>query len=117
MAKGKAGGGIRSKNVVRKPVRTGQQRERVRPSGTAQIGQAQGNHITKQGSTSYGGISPFRAGQGFPSEPGNTIAAKTVCGPGGSRTVMKSGSQATQGAPNPGQPMQPKGPIFPGWEK
>ena len=114
MAKGKAGGGIRSKNVVRKPVRTGQQRERIRPSGVAQIGQRQGNHITEQGATSYGGIG-LRAGQGFPSELGNTIAARTVCCPGGSRTIHRSGSQATQGAVNPGQPMQPKGEIFPGF--
>jgi hypothetical protein len=35
---------------------------------------------------------------------GNKLAAKTVCGPGGSRDVHKSGSQGQQGAPAPGNP-------------
>jgi len=33
---------------------------------------------------------------------GNEVATNTVCGPGGSRTVMRSGSQSTHGAVNPG---------------
>jgi hypothetical protein len=35
---------------------------------------------------------------------GQTVAYSTVCGPGGSRTVMKSGGQGMHGAPAPGNP-------------
>jgi hypothetical protein len=39
-----------------------------------------------------------------------------VCGPGGSRTVHRTGSQGTQGAVDRGQPMPAKE-LWPGWEK
>ena len=117
MKRSSAGGGYGSKQHVTKHVRTGAPRERVRPSGVAQIGQRQGDHITDHGATGYGGINPFGAGKGYPSEPlGNEVAAKTVCGPGGSRTIHARGSQGVQGAPAQGNPM-PKGELFPGWGK
>jgi hypothetical protein len=112
----KPGGGIKSRNVAEKGVRTGAPRERIRHSGVAQIGQRVGNHVTNQGATGYGGINPFGAGQGYPSELGNTLAARTVCGPGGSREVMRSGSQGMTGAPAKGNP-KPAGTLFPGWER
>jgi hypothetical protein len=62
--------GIKSRNLVHKPVRTGAPRERIRHAGVAQIGQRQGNHVTNKGSTGYGGVSLI-AGTGFPSELGN----------------------------------------------
>jgi hypothetical protein len=118
MAKGhKAAGGIKSRNVVKKPVRVGQPRERIRHSGVAQIGQRVGDHVTNQGATGYGGINPFGAGQGYPSELGNSLAAATKCGPGGSREVMRSGSQGMTGAPAQGNPMPKAKALFPGWEK
>jgi hypothetical protein len=113
----KPGGGAKGKNVVKKPVRVGAARERIRPSGVAQIGQRVGDHVTNQGATGYGGINPFGAGQGYPSELGNTLAARTVCGPGGSREVMRSGSQGMTGAPAPGNPMPKAKALWPGWEK
>jgi hypothetical protein len=115
MAKGnhRAAGGPQSRVNVEPGYRHGQQKKRTIPAGVAQIGQRQGNHITERGSTGYGGVDLF-AGQGYPSKLGNRVAVETTCGPGGSREVMKSGSQGLQGAPNPGNPM-PVGEIFPGF--
>jgi hypothetical protein len=48
MAKSKSGAGIKSKNVVRKPVRTGAGANRQLSAGVAQLGQRQGNHVTHQ---------------------------------------------------------------------
>jgi hypothetical protein len=105
MSKGSGGGGYGSKPHVTKPVRTGAPRERIRPTGVAQLGQRQGNHFTEGGAkqSGYGGVPIFGAGQGYASELGNAKAAATVCGPGGSRTVMKSGSQCMTGAVDPGK--------------
>jgi hypothetical protein len=107
MSKGhKAGGGIQSRNIVSKPVRTGTPRQHVHPGGVAQIGQHVGNHATHKGRTDYRGEKLY-AGAGYPSRLGNEVAANTVCGPGGSRTVMKTGSQTIHG-PVAGQP-RPQG--------
>lgn len=89
MAKSKSGhrpgGVIKSRNKVEVGYRHGQQKQRVRPSGVAQIGQRQGNHVTEQGATGYGGINPFGAGQGYPSKLGNEVAQNVgEGGPGGS---------------------------------
>jgi hypothetical protein len=46
--------------------------------------------------------------------PGNLVAAKTVCKPGGSRTVSKAGSQAQTGSGGPARP-EPTSEIFPGF--
>jgi len=53
--------GIQSKNKREVGNRTGAPRERIRPTGTAQWGQAQGNHFTEPGrdgrmSSGYGGV-------------------------------------------------------------
>jgi hypothetical protein len=82
------------KNVVRKPVRQGAPRERIRHAGVAQYGQAVGDHVTEQGATGYRGINPYTGKQGTLSELGNAVAERTVCGVGGSRTIHKSGSQS-----------------------
>ena len=108
--------GIKSKNVVRKPVRTGQQKKRTIPAGVAQLGQRVGNHITNRDATAYGGVDLF-AGTGFKSELGNSVAARTKEGPGGSREVMPSGSQSMTGPVNRGEPMPKAKALFPGWEK
>jgi hypothetical protein len=48
---------------------------------------------------------------------GNEVAATTVCGVGGSRTIYKTGTQDVQGAPAQGNPMPKAKALFPGWEK
>ncbi len=87
-------------NLKRVGQRTGSPRERVRPSGVAQYGQAQGSHAMRVGDTGYRGINAMAGKPGTPSRMGNEVAATTVCGPGGSRTVMKSGSQGRQAEPH-----------------
>ena len=113
----KPGGGIKSRQHVETKVRTGAPRERIRHSGVAQMGQRVGNHVTNQGATGYGGINPFGAGQGYPSELGNKVALNVDGGgPGTGRTIYKTGTQCQTGAPNPGNP-KPAGTLFPGWER
>jgi hypothetical protein len=114
MAKSKAGGGIKSRVNVEPGYRHGQQKKRTIPAGVAQIGQRQGNHFTHGGSTDYSGVNLF-GGQGYPSRLGNRVAVETNCGPGGSRTIYKTGTQGVTGAPAQGNPMPAKGEIFPGF--
>jgi hypothetical protein len=108
--------GIRSKNVTHRPVKTGSPRRHYEKAGVAQLGQMQGDHATNKGSTGYRGASLI--GPKHPiSEPlGNEVAARTVCGAGGSREVMKTGSQGVHGNVERGNP-KPAGTLFPGWER
>ena len=116
MAKARSGGGITSKNLVHKPVRTGAKREHVHPGGAAQLGQRQGNHFTDGSRSDYRGLELFGPTTPISVELGNSVAARTVCGPGGSREVMRTGSQGTHGEVNRGNPA-PVGEIFPGFKK
>ena len=95
-----------SKNVKRVSQVLGQPRKAASVAGVAQKGQHVGDHVTNKGSTGYRG-EPLFGGASFNSGValGNEVASKTQCGPGGSRTVMKSGSQGQQGAPRFGDPM------------
>jgi len=60
--------------------------------GVSQIGSAMGEHATETGKVlrksveRMHGVSPVNASQKL----GNQVSAETVCGPGGSRTVMRS---------------------------
>ena len=93
MAQSKSGGGITSKNNVNVPVRTGKPGRAIDPAAVAQLGGSYGNHITERRETNYRGEKWLEGKRPVEQEMGNTIAAKTVCGPGGSREVFKSGSQ------------------------
>jgi hypothetical protein len=105
MAKGDQG--ISSKNVVRPNVKTGRGNLGVSVGSVSQLGNKIGNHVTADGgkSTNYRGEGPIHQGPALrPVEMGNAVAASTVCGPGGSRTIYKSGSQdqyGSGGAPKP----------------
>jgi hypothetical protein len=105
MSKGSGGGGYGSRPHVEKPVRTGTGSRGTHPGGVAQLGQHTGDHTTNRpGSSGYRG-EPLHNDRSFqPVEFGNAIAARTQCGPGGSRQVMSSGSQGTHGSTNPGNP-------------
>jgi hypothetical protein len=90
-------GGLKSRQVTQRPVRTGAPSRAVRPSGVGQIGVSVGSHVTGAegggNETSYRG-SKFYGDAARPSfKLGNEIASTTRCGPGGSREVHKSGSQ------------------------
>jgi hypothetical protein len=118
MKSGKAGGGILSNKLKQVGVRTGQPAKVQRPMGVSQIGQSLGNHATAQGKPLTRSVEPVR-GAALPSglsvKLGNQVAAETVCGPGGSRTVMRSGVQGQHGPVNPGLPGPAPGELFPGF--
>ena len=72
----------------------------------SQIGQNIGNKAMNDPKRLTKSVEPVR-GAAMPGvKLGNEVAASTVCGPGGSRTVMRSGSQAqtgpVAGSPRPG---------------
>jgi hypothetical protein len=106
----KPAGGIKSKNIVERPVRTGKGSRGTNPGGVAQLGQHVGDKATHGNSkgTGYRG-DPFHIGPSFQPTPfGNEIAANTVCKPGGSREVMPQGGQRQHGdvagsRPRPGR--------------
>jgi hypothetical protein len=124
MAKSKAsgnhrpGGGIASRVNVEKPVRTGKGAKAIVPAGASQLGQRQGNHVTEQGATRYGGVNLYSRGPGYnPVKYGNEVALNVKGGGlGAGRTVMASGSQCMTGPVNRGEPM-PRKEIFPGFGK
>jgi hypothetical protein len=101
MAKGnhRPGGGIASRVNTERPVRTGSGSKSTRPAGVAMFGQMQGSHSTHfRTESSYRGERLHNPSKNFQPTPfGNEIAAKTTCGPGGSREVMSSGSQQRWG--------------------
>jgi hypothetical protein len=104
MAKGSGGGGYGSRPHVEKPVKTGTGSRSTNPGGVGQLGQSQGSHVTRGEESSYRG-DPLHSGPSFqPTEFGNAIAARTVCKPGGSREVKKSGSQQQYGSGGPEKP-------------
>jgi hypothetical protein len=98
LSKGGVAGGPGSRSLSK--VNTyfgGRPSDRVSPGGVSQAGSAFGNHATDGGGkTLRGGVEPMMSGKLMrPGQPemGNTLAPSTVCGPGGSRSVSKSGSQ------------------------
>jgi hypothetical protein len=105
MAKPKSGGGIRGNKVVQKGVRSGAPKTRVvNVIAASQLGNKQGSHVTEKGDLPFRREPLYGASKSqVPS--GNQVAAQTKAGPGGSRTVMRSGTQAQHGpaagAPKP----------------
>jgi hypothetical protein len=99
------GGGQGSKNVVHPNVKTGLGNRAVNVGKTGQLGNMQGSHTTDGKERKYRGEGPLYRGAALrPAEMGNAVAAKTVCGVGGSRTIYKTGSQdqhGSGGAPKP----------------
>jgi len=104
--KGSGGGGYGSRAHVERPVKTGTGSRGTRPAGVAMFGTMQGDHSTAHGGapTGYKGERLHNDKSFQPVPFGNEVAASTTCGPGGSREVMRSGSQGAHGAPNPGSP-------------
>jgi hypothetical protein len=105
----RSGGGITSKNVVRKPVKTGERARKFHEAGVAQIGTSRGDHSTESGRRLRGDVEKVRgelkpAGGPGGVKLGNEVAKTTVCGPGGSRQVYAQGTQSMHGPANPGNP-------------
>jgi hypothetical protein len=119
MTKGhKPAGGIASKNVTHKPVRTGPGARSVNVRWPASVGGSRGNRAQNAldggGGVVLRGVrpEPYKGPSFNPVPQGNAVAAATVCGPGGSREVFKSGSQRgladRQNSPK-GRPFDQKG--------
>jgi hypothetical protein len=108
-----SGGGINSRVVKSVGVRAGPpSTQKVNPAGVAQYGYATGDKLRPQGG--HTGVNAAeRVFQGTaPQVPsGNAVAASTVAGPGGSRTIYKSGVQMQHG-PSAGQPLPSTGNWF-----
>jgi hypothetical protein len=100
------GGGIASRVVTERPVRTGSGSHSTRPAGVAMFGSAQGDHITNRpgGGTGYRGERLHNDKSFQPVQFGNSVAlnvGKGGCGTG--RTLYgQAGSQGTHGAPAQG---------------
>jgi hypothetical protein len=98
---GRGGGGIGSKATAKVTIyNAGYPAKQINPRGVSQIGSSIGNHVTERGRTLTRGVEPVRGGSLGPlgSVPlGNQVSVATQCGPGGSREVMRSGSQGVQG--------------------
>jgi hypothetical protein len=110
-SKSGGGGGYGSRQHVETSVRTGMRARQMRQAGVSQIGEAVGSHATNKADTGYRGDpvhGSFRP-SGSPGgvKLGNEVAAATKAGPGGSREILKSGSQGLQGAV--AGSVQPKG--------
>jgi len=101
------GGGIASNKITERSVRTGTGSRGTRAAGTAQIGVMWGDKATHGEPSGYTGERLHNDKSFQLTKFGNEIAANTVCGVGGSRTIYASGSQsggAGHGAANPGSP-------------
>jgi hypothetical protein len=99
-------GGIHSNKRVDVPVRTGAP---ARGHNAGRVGQYGSSVDPKAVEERF---KPMPHGGDIPL--GNAVAESTVCGPGGSRTVMKSGAQGTHGMPV-GQNKPTPGPLIEGW--
>ena len=111
--------GIQSRNKVSVGQRLGTGANRVHVAATNQrLGGKVGDPVTGKGATGYKGETLYnRSAPTFdPVRYGNAVSATTQCGPGGSRTVYKTGSQGVQGNPNPGNPMAGGDPLAP-WKR
>jgi hypothetical protein len=92
--KARSGGGITSRKLVHPGVRVAPRTTNVvSPSAVADVGAA----ISYKRQPLVKSTAPDFAPMG------NTVAAQTVCGPGGSRTIYKSGFQTQSGSASPGE--------------
>jgi hypothetical protein len=100
------GGGIKSRVVTERSVRTGTGSRGTHPGGVAQLGQHTGDHTTNRpGSSGYRG-EPLHQDRSFqPVKFGNEVALNVGRGgPGTGRTIYKTGTQCMTGPANPGNP-------------
>jgi hypothetical protein len=99
-------GGVGSRVVTERPVRTGAGSRSARPAGVAQIGTSIGDHITNKSDTGYRGERLHNDRSFQPVPFGNEVALNVKGGgPGAGRTLYgQAGSQGTHGSTNPGNP-------------
>jgi hypothetical protein len=107
MSKGhKPAGGIKSRQITEKPVRTGVGARGLSKKWVSQIGASQGNHVggIEGGGRELKGVraNPYKGPSMNPAKFGNEIALNVgKGGPGKGREVFKSGSQHGLQSPKP----------------
>ena len=94
--RGSGGGGYGSSKHVETSVSTGSGSHSTNVGAVGQLGQKQGDHITREGSTGYRG-EPFQSGRSFqPVKFGNELATNVgKGGPGAGRTLYGQSGQRT----------------------
>jgi hypothetical protein len=99
MANRLSGGGITMNKNVKGNVRAGPaSTNKVSPAGVSQLGYATGDKLKGEGShTGINTAQKVFQGTAPQVRSGNDVAASTVAGPGGSRTVLRSGGQGVHG--------------------
>jgi hypothetical protein len=110
MAQARSGGGINSSVVKNVGIQGGSRTTQpVSPRGVSQLGYSPGSTLSRTGAfTTQSSALPVFEPKKPNSVPfGNTEAAATVAGPGGSRTVYRSGYQGQHGAPVQGSSPKP----------
>jgi hypothetical protein len=101
MARSKAGGGHGSRVVVRKEVRTGKAAQGRNIKAVGQIGSSMGNHATERAGKLTKSVERVEGPRPNSVQLGNANAKSCAPGPGGGRTVMRSGSQQGLTQPKP----------------
>jgi hypothetical protein len=100
MAQARSGGGINSSVVKNVGIQGGSRTTQpVSPRGVSQLGYSPGSTLDRSGSftTKSSALPVFEGNKQAATPMGNQVASQTVCGVGGSRTVMRAGTQATHG--------------------
>jgi hypothetical protein len=103
----KAAGGIKSRNIVEKPVKTGVGARGVDKKWVSQIGQSMGNKATNKSKIMHGvrAVDPYKGESFRPVPLGNALVNNVgKGGPGTGRDVRACGSQGQHGSVNPGGP-------------
>jgi hypothetical protein len=88
--------GVSSRNVVRPGYRNGAPNRAASVKATSQIGTSVGTHITgRRQSLDHSNVAKplYRGAPALPSDLGNMRASSCPTGPGGGRTVARTGSQ------------------------
>ena len=90
------GGGIQGSKVVRESVHGGSRStEAISPRGVSQLGYSPGSTLSRTGAftTQNSALPVFEGNKTAATPMGNTLAASCPQGPGGGRTVHRSGMQ------------------------
>jgi hypothetical protein len=109
MAQARSGGGINSSVVKNVGIQGGSRTTQpVSPRGVSQLGYSPGSTLSRTGAftTQSSALPVLEPKKPNPVPFGNTEAAATVAGPGGSRTVYRSGTQQQHGPAAGPQPVQ-----------
>jgi hypothetical protein len=108
MARARSGGGATSNKRREVPVKTGKPSTwKILPAGASQLGQQKGDHTTERRQASANPLVQLRDGRMAQVNAGNKRAAEYVEGPGGGRTIYKSGFQDQHGDVVKGSPAGP----------